>query len=80
VGAQGIGFKSAGFPVRKPGEAQYLLPQRQHHNSENTRMTLFLTVSFDPNGCLNTHACANTVSHLAEGKPTLFIYQVIIGM
>jgi nitrogen fixation NifU-like protein len=27
------------------------------------------TVSFDTNGCINTNACANTVSHLAEGKP-----------
>lgn len=26
------------------------------------------SVSFDTNGCMNTHACANTVSHLAEGK------------
>lgn len=24
--------------------------------------------SYDANGCLNTHACANTVIHLAEGK------------
>lgn len=27
------------------------------------------TVSFDVNGCMNTNACANTVAHLAEGKP-----------
>ena len=26
------------------------------------------SVSFDTNGCMNTNACANTVSHLAEGK------------
>jgi len=26
------------------------------------------TVSFDTDGCINTNACANTVSHLAEGK------------
>jgi len=26
------------------------------------------SVSFDTNGCMNTHACANTVSYLAEGK------------
>ena len=26
------------------------------------------SVSFETNGCLNTNACANTVSHLAEGK------------
>jgi nitrogen fixation NifU-like protein len=26
------------------------------------------SVSFDTNGCINTNACANTVSHLAEGK------------
>ncbi|MGV7223932.1 MAG: iron-sulfur cluster assembly scaffold protein [Nitrospinales bacterium] len=25
-------------------------------------------VSYDTNGCINTHACANTVSKLAEGK------------
>jgi len=27
------------------------------------------SVSFDTNGCMNTNACANAVSHLAEGKP-----------
>jgi len=27
------------------------------------------SVSFDTNGCINTNACANTVSHLVEGKP-----------
>lgn len=26
------------------------------------------SVSFDSNGCINTNACANTVSHLAEDK------------
>ena len=26
------------------------------------------SVSFDTNGCINTNACANTVSHLSEGK------------
>ena len=26
------------------------------------------SVSFDTNGCMNTHACANTVAELAEGK------------
>jgi nitrogen fixation NifU-like protein len=26
------------------------------------------SVSFDTNGCINTNACANTVSHLTEGK------------
>ena len=26
------------------------------------------SVAFDTNGCINTHACANTVSHLSEGK------------
>lgn len=26
------------------------------------------TVSFDTDGCINTNACANTVSHLSEGK------------
>ena len=26
------------------------------------------SVSFAANGCMNTHACANTVSYLAEGK------------
>ena len=26
------------------------------------------SVSFDTDGCINTNACANTVSHLAEGK------------
>ena len=26
------------------------------------------TVSFDTNGCINTNACANTVSQLSEGK------------
>jgi nitrogen fixation NifU-like protein len=26
------------------------------------------TVSFDTDGCINTNACANTVSHLTEGK------------
>jgi nitrogen fixation NifU-like protein len=26
------------------------------------------TVSFDANGCINTNACANTVSHLVQGK------------
>ena len=26
------------------------------------------TVSFDTDGCINTNACANTVSHLLEGK------------
>ena len=26
------------------------------------------SVSFDTNGCINTNACANTVSHLAEGR------------
>jgi nitrogen fixation NifU-like protein len=26
------------------------------------------SVSYRTNGCINTHACANTVSHLAEGK------------
>jgi nitrogen fixation NifU-like protein len=26
------------------------------------------TVSFDTNGCINTNACANAVSHLSEGK------------
>ena len=26
------------------------------------------SVSFDTDGCVNTNACANTVSHLSEGK------------
>ncbi|MBT8365269.1 MAG: iron-sulfur cluster assembly scaffold protein [Deltaproteobacteria bacterium] len=26
------------------------------------------TVTFDTDGCINTNACANTVSHLSEGK------------
>ncbi len=26
--------------------------------------------TFDTNGCMATHACANTVSHLVEGKRT----------
>ena len=26
------------------------------------------TVSFETDGCINTNACANTVSHLSEGK------------
>ena len=26
------------------------------------------SVSFDTDGCINTHTCANTVSHLSEGK------------
>ena len=26
------------------------------------------TVSFDTDGCINTNACANAVSHLSEGK------------
>jgi nitrogen fixation NifU-like protein len=26
------------------------------------------SVFFDTDGCINTHACANTVSHLSEGK------------
>jgi nitrogen fixation NifU-like protein len=26
------------------------------------------TVFFDTDGCINTNACANTVSHLSEGK------------
>ena len=26
------------------------------------------SVTFDTNGCINTNACANTVSHLSEGK------------
>ena len=26
------------------------------------------SVSFDTNGCINTNACANTVSHLVEGR------------
>jgi nitrogen fixation NifU-like protein len=26
------------------------------------------SVSFDTDGCINTNACGNTVSHLAEGK------------
>ena len=26
------------------------------------------TVSFDTDGCINTNACANTVSQLSEGK------------
>jgi nitrogen fixation NifU-like protein len=26
------------------------------------------SVSFDTDGCINTNACANTVSHLSEGK------------
>ena len=26
------------------------------------------TVSFDTDGCINTNACVNTVSHLSEGK------------
>ncbi len=26
------------------------------------------TVTFDTNGCINTNACANTVSYLSEGK------------
>ena len=26
------------------------------------------TVSFDTNGCINTNACANAVSHIAEGR------------
>ena len=26
------------------------------------------SISFDTSGCINTHACANTVSHLARGK------------
>ena len=26
------------------------------------------TVSFNTNGCINTNACANAVSHLAEGR------------
>ena len=26
------------------------------------------TVSFDTKGCINTNACANAVSHIAEGK------------
>jgi nitrogen fixation protein NifU and related proteins len=26
------------------------------------------TVNFEINGCLHTHACANTVAYLAEGK------------
>jgi len=26
-------------------------------------------VSYQTNGCLNTHACANTIAFLAEGKP-----------
>ena len=26
------------------------------------------SVSFDTDGCINTNACANSVSHLAEGK------------
>ena len=26
------------------------------------------SVSYTANGCINTHACANTVSHLAEGR------------
>ena len=26
------------------------------------------SVSFDTDGCINTNACANTVSHLLEGK------------
>ena len=29
---------------------------------------LIQSVTFDSNGCINTNACANTVSHLAEGK------------
>ncbi len=26
------------------------------------------SVSFDTDGCINTNACANTVSHISEGK------------
>ena len=26
------------------------------------------SVTFDTNGCINTNACAHTVSHLSEGK------------
>jgi len=26
------------------------------------------SVTYDTNGCINTNACANTVSHLAEGR------------
>ena len=32
---------------------------------ENGRLQ---TVSFDTDGCINTNACANTVSHISEGK------------
>lgn len=33
------------------------------------RKDLIQSISFDADGCLNTLACANTVIHLAEGKP-----------
>ena len=34
------------------------------------------SVSFDTNGCINTNACANTVSHLSEGKTIEEAWQI----
>ena len=34
------------------------------------------TVSFDTDGCINTNACANTVSHLSEGKTIEEAWQI----
>jgi nitrogen fixation NifU-like protein len=33
-----------------------------------TRQGRIQSISFETNGCLNTHACANTVCELVEGK------------
>ena len=34
------------------------------------------SVSFDIDGCINTNACANTVSHLSEGKTIEEAWQI----
>ncbi len=37
------------------------------------------SVSFETNGCINTNACANTVCHLAEGKPPDAAWEITPG-
>ena len=32
--------------------------------------------TFDTNGCINTHACANTVSYMVEGKKVAHAWKV----
>ena len=34
------------------------------------------SVTFDTDGCINTNACANTVSHLSEGKTIEDVWEI----